>query len=226
MKSGFLKVSAVLLFCLGIIFTGADRALAVPSLTLDGKFNDWTGRTNMWDSYWDSSDDQDIYYLYWGTNEGESNLYYMVQRYAPWDEYSQVTYTLRFDINDNGKYNDTVDRRAVITYQPYKRNGYVTVRVYTAAGALITTISGYWGESARNLGRKCEFNVSMSSLGIYPAQPIRFYITSNGYPADRVPDSGDIQWSPVPAAGALGLAALAAGGVVLLLRAVRLKKPC
>lgn len=190
-------------------------------LMLDGRFSDWTGQANLNDPSGDSQVGYDLRYLYWGTNPGESNLYFMAQRYDPSNNYQGVIYYLYIDVNNNGSYNDLVDRYALVDYTPYKNRSDVWVDLFSASGSYITTDYGDWGEGVREGGKKCEFRLSMSDLGISPGQPIRFYITSNGSPPDRLPDSGDIQWSPVPAAGNLGLALMLTGGLILMARAVR-----
>lgn len=83
----------------------------------------------------------------------------------------------------------------------------------------------YWNGVPPKAGSQCEFNVSMDDLGMYPGQPIRMYAESIVLPADRVPDHGDIQWSPIPimpvwALGAIFVALLAVGVIIIKRRRV------
>lgn len=144
----------------------------------------------------DATSGNDILKFYWANNEDDSNLYFMVERAfgSNFHHMWSVSYRLFLDINDDGIYNGATDAYADITYSPYVY-GLVVAYTYRSDGTSLGSTTGYWGETNARGGRRCEFSVSMEKLGIYPAQPIRMYITSNG---DRVPDSGDIQWSPIP----------------------------
>jgi len=55
-----------------------------------------------------------------------------------------------------------------------------------------------WGGTLPQGGTQCEFYVSKDDLRLYPAQSIKMYAESIVLPPDRVPDNGDIQWSPIP----------------------------
>ena len=170
--------------------------LAAGPITLDGRFKDWEGQACMNDPAKDATSGNDILKFYWANNEGESNLYFMIERASGSSFYYMlsVSYRLFLDINDDGAYNGATDAYVDIFYSPYF-SGLVIAYTYRSDGTLLGSTTGYWGDTVARGGRKCEFSVSMEKLGIYPAQPIRMYITSNG---DRVPDSGDIQWSPIP----------------------------
>lgn len=87
---------------------------------------------------------------------------------------------------------------------------------------------GAWGDAfpedcggvPPKVGSKCEFSVPMDDLGMYPAQPIRMRVWSLVFWPDRVPDHGDIQWSPIPimpvwVLAAIFVACLAAGVIII-----------
>lgn len=220
-------------------------------ITIDGRFEDWAGQAHLADRRGDGGPGGDLASFYWATNEGESNLYFMVERYPPRGETPfasgagaeekqnaqstpagketnlppavggvPATYLIFFDTNNNGSYNDAVDRYARIDYRPKVNFGDVTVRVYRSGGSLIASYGGKWGEGVRQEQKRCEFYVTMAHLGIDPGQCIRMYLNSQAAPPDRCPDAGDIQWAPVPALGSW-LAVLFAAGLVLLWLAAR-----
>lgn len=209
-----------------LLFQILPQGQAQAWIRTDGRFWDWDGQAFLSDPYGDSDQNHDIRYLYWATNEGVSYIYYMAERHSPANTYQAVTYRLNIDVNNNSIYSDAVDRYATISYTPSRNKGTVYVRIYTSGGALISANSGDWGNSAREGASKCEFGLSMSNLGISPGQAIRFYLTSNGTPYDQLPNSGDIQWSPVPAAGKVGLFIIFVAGIIMIIRSVRLKKSC
>ncbi|HBV96879.1 MAG: hypothetical protein JL50_15140 [Peptococcaceae bacterium BICA1-7] len=196
------------------------------SLWLDGKFRDWWGMPNLGDRQHDSSENTDLKAVYYGTNDGDSNLYFMIQRYSPSNEISSAIYKIYFDTNDNEVYSDSVDKYAIVSYVPISNNrGMVIVGLYRSGGMLINIYTGFWGEGTR-FSERCEFKISMDNLGIIPHQPIRFYVTSFGNPQDRLPDSGDIQWAPVPSSGKLGLALLFFLGTIIIIRSVKKREKC
>lgn len=198
------------------------------TIRANGNFNDWWGLPNLGDLQGDSLLNNDIKAVYWGTNDRESNLYFMIERYKPASAYSAVKYTILFDINDNGRYSDSADMRAEIDYYPLKQNkGYVHVIIFNSNGSIADVYGGQWGAGYKDFATKCELYIPMDSLGINAHQPIRFYLTSgirDG--SDRLPDNGDIQWAPVPASGKLGLAAIFMGGIIILIKAARSRKQC
>ncbi|MEW6276496.1 MAG: hypothetical protein AB1556_15485, partial [Bacillota bacterium] len=177
-------------------------------IVLDGIFGEWDGLAHITDPAGDGGVGGDVMVFYWATNPGESNLYFMVERAFPGYNPVSVSYQQNFDINNNGSYTDSVDRYAVITYSPTRSKGYVQVRVYRADGTLIAGYGGNWGEGTNKGQNYCEYYVTMTYLGIDPGQTIRMYLSSQAMPSDRCPDTGDIQWSPVPFMGPAGLAAL------------------
>jgi hypothetical protein len=202
----------------------AGPASAAGTIKMDGKFDDWAGQPHITDPSGDGGSGGDIRTFYWATNAGESNLFFMIERASPGNRAVNITYQENFDVNNNGSYADSVDRYAVITYTPLQNRGYVQVRIYRPNGSLVTAYGGYWGEGTRDGQSRCEYYVSMAALGIDPGQAIRMYLTSQVTPSDRCPDTGDIQWSPVPAMGRAGLAALLILGVALIILFVKKKR--
>jgi hypothetical protein len=171
----------------------------VPDCQLDGKFSDWRGRANLADEQENKASANDWRYLYWTTNPNEQNLYFMIERFASPNAREGMTARLFFDINANGSYTNKIDRYAEISYRPNQEHaGEVKVELFTVQGDLIGTYGGSWGEGYLDGGRRCEFALPMNKLQVYPAQSIRFYLTSIGERADRLPDSQDNQWSPFP----------------------------
>lgn len=221
MKFSFVR-PAVLVFALFLIIL-AGPASAASIIKMDGKFDDWAGQAHVTDPAGDGGSSGDIRTFYWATNAGESNLFFMVDRAFPGYRPVNATYRQNFDINNNGSYTDTVDRYAVITYTPTKSKGYVLVRVYRTNGTLIASYGGNWGQGTNKGQQLCEYYVTMADLGIDPGQTIRMYLTSQATPPDRCPDTGDIQWSPVPAMGRAGLAALIILGAALIIFALKKK---
>ncbi|MHB8919145.1 MAG: exosortase family protein XrtG, partial [Desulfocucumaceae bacterium] len=80
-----------------------------------------------------------------------------------------------------------------------EETGEVTVKLFTVSGNFLADYGGDWGEGIKDGGRRFEFYLPMAEMDIYPAQPIRFYLSgSAGAGEDRLPDQGDNQWMPFP----------------------------
>lgn len=221
MKIPFVR-PAVFIFAFAFLVL-AGPASAAGAIKMDGKFDDWAGQAHVNDPAGDGGTGGDIRAFFWATNAGESRLFFMVERTSPGGTAVNANYRHNFDVNNNGSYNDSVDRYAVVTYVPSRNRGYVLVRIYRPPGSLISSYGGYWGEGTRDGQARCEYYVDMAALGIDPGQAIRMYLTSQATPADRCPDTGDIQWSPVPALGPAGLAALLVLGTALIIFALKKK---
>lgn len=187
-----LLVFAVVLFFLPGSVQGAKN------FKLDGGIDDWKGRAFLSDGHGDGPEGQDFRAIFWGTNENENRLYFMVERYLPLEAGKRLTCRLYFDINANGDYEDNTDKFAEVVYSPGHEKGEVAVRLYSIGGALLTTYIGNWGEGAGSGGRRFEFYLPMDALDIYPAQPVRFYLAGPAMGSDRLPDKGDNQWMPFP----------------------------
>ena len=171
-------------------------ANAASNITVDGNFNDWDGQPSMSDPVDGFHSYEDIIKFSWATNDGDSTLYFMIQRKA-WGvfiDWIPVTFYLYLDINDNGRYHDAADHCLSVYYSP--SNGLVSVTDYNGKGKILSSYSGYWGQSSGiGTGNKVEFKATMAQLGLYPAQSIRMYVRTS---SDWVPSFGDIQWSPIP----------------------------
>lgn len=192
-----LTISVIILGVFILAFTGS--LFAASPITLDGQFDDWEGQAYMADPAYDAKQG-DILSFYWATNDNDSNLYFMIQRLVGEkknDSGQPVNYYLYFDVNDNGQYEDSSDYYLSIRYHP-NQEGKVDLALYRQKGGKITDYSGNWGEDEQEGGSRCEFYVAMENLNLYPGQPIRMYVESRYGHGDRCPDSGDIQWSPIP----------------------------
>jgi len=169
----------------------------VPDCELDGSFDDWQGRACLSDVEGDGRPHNDFKRISWTTNENESSLYFMLERFTSFPRNSQLDARMFFDINGNGSYEDLIDKYVELSYQP--NNGQVNVRIYTVDGRLKGEYSGQWGEKSSAGGSRFEFSLPMEDLRVYPAQSIRFYIADiGGEKLDRLPDQGDNQWAPFP----------------------------
>lgn len=187
--------------CLTVIvvllpFFVPGRSWAGPGFRLDGRFEDWEGRAFLSDRQGDARREEDLKSVFWGTNENDHRLYFMVERHDPADAGSVLTCRIYFDINGNGGYEDGTDSFAELNYRPGNA-GEVEVTLYSASGRLLATYGGNWGEVSGEGGRRFEFFIPMGELKIFPAQPVRFYLAGAGG-GDRLPDRGDNQWRPFP----------------------------
>lgn len=215
-----LWLMVLLMLCISSV-TGTSVALAADPIVMDGQFADWEGQAVMPDPARDALPSADILNFYWGTNSDEKKLYFMIARRG-WGENPDPIpslYRVYLDMSDNGHYNNGNDRFMDISYNPFI-NGIVTVALYKGndhgrGNKLIKFYSGNWGESNSYGGQKCEFYANMADLGMSPGQPIRMYVESFSLlSGDRCPDSGDIQWSPIPILGWWGLPFLLAAGLI------------
>ena len=174
-------------------------AFASSPIVLDSAFADWAGQVNIADDSGDASADKwDITRFWWADDVDLSKLFWRVDRVS---NSKKVTYVLHIDINNNGNFNDSVDREVVVDYKPREIDSQVDVKVrYGDTQATISqTKNNDWGESVSEGGRYVEFTASFADLGLNPSQVIRIYATTQGDNSakDRAPDAGDIQWSVV-----------------------------
>ncbi|MCH9038056.1 MAG: hypothetical protein IIC23_01570 [Chloroflexi bacterium] len=180
-------------------------------VVLDSEFADWSGKANISDAVGDADKDRgDIVAFYWGDNPDDDRVYWMVERVP--GQKKLARYSLHLDMNNDGDFQDSVDRIVEVKYRPRKNNSKVDVRVRRADNH--QKIAEYkkndWGESKEEGGSRVEFGVPMTDLGFSFGSAFRMYVESNW--DDRAPDSGDIQWSPMPILGMIGMAALLLGG--------------
>lgn len=199
----------------------AAAATATPTsggIVTDGQFNDWIGGMNISDKSGDCTDGtlgHDAHYLYWGVNSNDSTLYFMIERYtdAGTAAGQDVTYKIYVDTNNNGQYTDDGDRLIQVYYQPRQNNSNVAITVTKPNGTQIDSYNGDWGQSIREGALKAELGAPFADLGMQFNQTIRFYAASQ---CDRIPDQGDVQYSPIPILDYPLLALLMAGGIAFV----------
>jgi exosortase family protein XrtG len=182
-----------------LILLWPPGSLFLQKIRLDGQFDDWKGRTSYHiDFKDDASKSRRLKSMSWGTNENERILYFMVELREPVKEGSSYVCRLNLDINDNGSYNNAIDKFAKVLYEPTYDTGEVLVELYSSQGKLLSTYEGDWGEGSISGGSCFEFSIPMADLHVYPAQYIRFYLSTAVLQDDRIPSEGDIQWKPFP----------------------------
>lgn len=234
-------------------------------IVLDSNFADWVGQKYVTDPVGDARPwwwpditplpndptgwGGDIIKLSWANNPNDNTCYWMIERVH---SQRNVAYIVYFDADNDGNFDEHVDRAVVVYYDPKNHNSKVSVEVrYADNWHLISSSENNdWGESNDEGGGKVEFAASFADLGFATGQTIRMYAVSyallldmsksmatdesidkNGedtvelnlddkdslfHPTDRVPDKGDIQWSPVPVLGYPLLIVVVVGGVLLI----------
>lgn len=176
-------------------------------IVLDSGFSDWPGKANISDPSGDAEKDRgDIGSFYWGDNPDDETIYWMLERVA--NQTKLVMYSLHLDMNNDGDFQDANDRIVQVKYRPQTSNSRVDVLVRQADNH--QKIAQYkrndWGDSKLEGGSRVEFGVPMDDLGFSFGSAFRMYVESNW--DDRAPDTGDVQWSPMPILGAVGMVAL------------------
>lgn len=212
LRSGqFINRQALILLALCIVVVGT--AMQSPSLVIDGSFNDWFGQPFLPDPSGDGpTPNTDIVGFYWGTNPGEEYIYWMVERAPTSSGNPRVYYYVFIDCNNNNTTNDDVDRKIQVFYDPQSNSSQVTVRVMRGTGSVINQYSGDWGDPSSQGGRRAEWRVSFADLGIDAHQPLHMSAGASQSGSetniDRMPNAGDITWTPIPVLGWVGLAGL------------------
>lgn len=221
--AGLFKILAALIAAALLIWLllGGD-ALASDPIILDGEFSDWTGEANVVDALGDGGENRyDITQFWWADNSDEEYIYWRLDR---GEDDKEVTYVLYVDTNNNGNFTDNGDRDIVVEYQPIGQASRVEVTVRDSLTQDDISESGNedWGLSNAEGGQSVELRTSFSDLGMVAHQTIRVYAESFGRDGpedqlrDRVPDTGDIQWSPVNIMGYAMLGVFVPlGGVVI-----------
>ena len=179
-------------------------ALAIGPIALDGFFGDWDGQANIDDPQGDAKNaPTDLQKFYFANNPNDETAYFMAERWS--GGANPIGLRLYIDTNNNGVFNETSDRMVDLRYKPNKNDSGVDVQLFDGSGTFLSSIATAidWGESQAEGGRRVEWGVSFNQLGILPNQTIRIYVQSmyGNSVSDRVPDSGDIQWSPATALG-------------------------
>ncbi|NPV69110.1 MAG: hypothetical protein HPY55_00510 [Firmicutes bacterium] len=223
-----------LLTALLISLASPRAAQAATRIVLDGEFDDWGGKAHLDDPPGDARrGDYDLVRLYWANNPDQARLYFMVERLEHHkNDHKPVLYVMFIDTDNDGRFNGPADARVDVRYAP-KSLGLVTVMVFRGPFP-VAGYGGLWGETSDEGGTRCEWPVEFSDIDIEPGQVIRMVLFATDNPpnrpsigayenlassgkADRLPDSGDIQWAPVPTAPSwfhlvpLAMCVLAAG---------------
>ncbi len=185
------------------------------AIALDGEFGDWEGHARIEDPQGDASKTRgDILNFYWGDNDDDETVYWMIER--PAGQFLPVKYSVHLDMNDDGDFEDDVDRIVEVRYAPLSTTSLVLVLLRRADtnSVIHIDLESDWGDTWSEGGARVEFGMPFELLGFLFGSTFRMYVES-GF-NDRAPDSGDIQWSPVPILGYIGLGvALVAGGVAV-----------
>lgn len=203
-------------------------------ITIDGKFEDWEGKAFLADTIGDQDggSHHDIATLYWANNiDGEVN-YQMIERRTtdekPFDgsngQSKSSNYILYVDTNNDGDVTDSDDRHVQVTYSPKNHTGKVRVKVYSATSSTKISDTGWkdTGESRTEGGLRFEFAVDWDDLGIDFGEVIRMHLIeyegskNNPDVDDRLPNTGDIQWSPASILGPWLLAGAMILGILVI----------
>jgi hypothetical protein len=203
-------------------------------ITIDGEFDDWAGKASLADTIGDQDggSSNDIAALYWANNVDSEVNYHMIMRRTtdqqPFNgsngQAYESEYILYVDANNDGDFHDGGDRRVRISYDPDWSSGEVRVKVYSATSTNVISDTYWhdWGESRSEGGLRLEFAVSWDDLGIQFGQVIRMYLVeyegwiSDPDVDDRLPNSGNVQWSPASILGPWLLAAAMVLGIVVI----------
>jgi hypothetical protein len=207
------SVATALLVLLALLLA-APEARAAGTIALDGLFGDWAGQTYVDDEQGDGKNDgTDLQRFYFSTNPDDETAYFMAERWDGWAK--PIMLRLYVDTNNNGIYNESVDRLVEVWYRPNQNDSSVDVDCYNGSGAFLSNIisNANWGESVGEGARRVEWGVSFALLGTLPGQPVRVELeTSNG--GDVADFAPEVQWSPADGLGLPLLAALALAGAV------------
>jgi len=203
------------------------------NITIDGSFSDWGGEAFISDPCEDNSGDEryDPHEFYWANNLNEEVNYHMIKRHTeecdPFDGDNELEddgkFILFIDANNDGDFTTSSDRKVEIKHEP-DNSGRVKVKVRQADNDNVISDSGWnnWGESEGQGGLRAEFALSWSDLGISLGDVIRMYVISysgtvgNPNERDRLPDSGDVQWSPASIFGPILLALVTGLGIFVI----------
>lgn len=189
----------------------AAAAWAAAPIVLDGAFNDWTGQSMIGDPTGDADGPvTDLTALYFAANPEDPTAYFMVERLGGNKPLDLVLY---IDANDNGTYNEAVDRQVKVVYNPQGSKSSVNVDLYDGTGQFLAVVASDmdWGESGSEGGQRVEWGVAFADLGILPGQPLRMYLVS--MQGNKVSDgTTEVQWSPANALGWALVIAILAGG--------------
>ena len=112
----------------GLIWVaGPVPALASGPIVMDGVFADWAGQSNIAGASGDADqDERDMTKFWWADNVAESRFDWRVDRVG---SKKKVTYVLHVDANNNGDFDDNVDREVEVVYEPRKNDSHVDVKI-------------------------------------------------------------------------------------------------
>ena len=205
-------------------------------ITVDGNFSDWGGQSFISDACDDQTggnQKHDLHEFYWANNLNEEVNYHMIKRHTddddcdPFDgdneQEDDGKFILFIDTNNNGNFFEAGDRKVEIKHEP-EDGGRVRVKVRRADDNGVISDSGWndWGETEGEGGLRLEFALDWNDLGISLGDVIRMYLTTYsgglGNPSikDRLPDSGDVQWSPASIFGPVMLAIVTGLGIFVI----------
>ena len=179
-------------------------------IVLDGQFDDWLGQPGVPDVQGDArTNHSDLAAFYFTNNPDQDYLYFMAERWDPGSEGMELR--LFIDANNNGTYTESGDRLIDLSYHP-NQGGRTTVELYDGQGSFLSQIAYQmnWGEPSK--GKRVEWGITFTDLGIAPNQTIRMMLVSNH--GTQLSDSvAEVQWSPANALGWWLLALLTACGL-------------
>lgn len=202
-------------------------------VTIDGSFGDWSGQAFISDPFNDQvgNEKYDLHEFYWANNLNEEVNYHMIKRQtrdgAPFDgtngQDQDGQFILFIDGNNDGDFTGPSDRIVEIKHEP-GNGGVVRLKVRLAEQPSVILNAGWskWGETSGEGGLRLEFAVNWSDLGISLGDVIRMYVVSysqnisNPNVTDRLPDSGDIQWSPASIFGPVLLGLITGFGILVV----------
>ncbi|KUO78638.1 MAG: hypothetical protein APF81_26960 [Desulfosporosinus sp. BRH_c37] len=192
------KLPVIAFLCVLFNLCAPASAWAASVIQVDGSFADWNDQISLSDGFGDGPDGGDFKTLAWGTNLNEQELYFMIERFTPKSGLTPMVYRLFFDMNNNGSYEDKIDKFAELQYNPSSSEGdKVSLKIFSSSGKLLYEKNGVCGDG----GLKFEFALTVDELQIIPPQPIRFYLSGIGGAGDRLPGRGDVMWVPFPGKG-------------------------
>ncbi|MCH7970274.1 MAG: hypothetical protein IH960_04425 [Chloroflexi bacterium] len=207
--------------------------LAAGVITVDGSFGDWAGQTFISDPFddQDKGPEHDLHEFYFANNLDEEINYHMIKRHTkdgePFDgdngQDKTGKYILFIDGNNDGDFSGPSDRLVEIKYEP-KKKGRVRIKVRRADNSKVINNSDWIesGETKGEGGLRVEFALDWDDLGISLGDVIRMYVISYGKKVnkpdirDRLPDSGDVQWSPASIFGPVLLGVITGFGILVV----------
>ncbi len=209
-------LACALFLLLMILFVGPAVLAKNQKIVLDGQFGDWNGEVSVEDPQGDAEFRRaDLKRLYLRTNLNDGIIYYMTELWE--GSVRPVTLQLHVDTNNNGKYDERIDRLVEIRYQPNLGGSTVNVSLFDGAGTFLTEAANDtdWGESVREGARRVEWVNTFKQLGIIQGQVIRMQLAVIS--DDALSDSMlELQWSPADALGARLAGLLGVAGAIWL----------